>query len=446
METEKTEVGMLREFIPILDRFSRKEVFFMSFLSIFLIWGCVGLIFQVVYGHIVTGMRDNVMWGIFISNFIFFMGLGYSGAVISAVFRLFRVKWAIPLVRMVEIITVISILIGPVYVLLCMGRLDRLQHLITDGRIQSPIYWDFLAINTFIIGSVIFLYVTSIRDFALLRDNSNLLKIGKFRKKLYKILSLNFKNKPAQIKYLKQAINIISTIIIPIAIILSTILSWIFGMTLRPGWHSTIFGPYFVFASIYSGTGLLIILMFIFRKIYKLEKYIEEKHFKYVSIILMILGAFYGYLTFTEYLTGWYGSESWELELIFKFFTPTFYGILFFCSSLFGIIIPIIVAAIPKLRTIRNVTIIGVFVVVSLWIKRYILIIPTLETPLLPIQDTRPEYITYSPTWVELSMVAGGFALFITLFIIISKFMPIISVAEVSEAIDNENLNQSKIL
>jgi len=419
MQTEKTEITMLREFVPFLDRFSRKEVLFVSFLSIFLIWGSVGLFAQIYYGHVVTGMRDNVMWGIFISNFIFFMGLGYSGAVISAVFRLFKVKWAVPLVRMVEIITVISILIGPVYVLLCMGRLDRLQHLITAGRIQSPIYWDFLAINVFIIGSVIFLYVTSIRDFALLRDNSGLLRVGKFRKKLYRILSLNYRGKPAQVKHLRQSINIISTIIIPIAIILSTILSWIFGMTLRPGWHSTIFGPYFVFASIYSGTGLLIILMYIFRRIYRLEKYIEEKHFKYVSVILMITGAFYGYLTFTEYLTGWYGSESWELELIFKFFTPTFYGVLFFASSFFGIIVPIIVCGIPKLRTIPNVTVIGVLVVVSLWIKRYILIVPTLETPLLPIQDTRPEYITYTPTWVELSMIAGGFALFITLFIVL---------------------------
>ena len=439
MESEKTEVKVLREFIPVLEKFSRKEIIVLSFLSIFLVFGCVGLFFQVAYGHIVTGMRDNVMWGIFIANFIFFMGLGYSGAVISAVFRLFKVKWGLPLVRIVEIITVISILIGPIYVLLCMGRLDRLQHLITEGRIQSPIYWDFLAINTFIIGSVIFLYVTSIRDLALLRDNSHLLKIGKFRKKIYKIFSLNYHEKPVQRKLLNQTINIISTIIIPIAIILSTILSWIFGMTLRPGWHSTIFGPYFVFASVYSGTGLLIILMFIFRKIYKLEKYIELKHFKYVSVILMITGAFYGYLTFTEYLTGWYGSESWELELIFKFFTPTFYGALFFFSAFFGILVPIIICGIPRLRTIPNVTFAAVLVVISLWIKRYILIIPTLETPLLPIQDTRPEYIHYTPTWVELSMVAGGFALFITLFIIISKFMPIISITEVSEAIDNEN-------
>ncbi|MFN8257194.1 MAG: NrfD/PsrC family molybdoenzyme membrane anchor subunit [Bacteroidales bacterium] len=443
METEKTEIKVLRDFIPILERFSRKEIVVISILSVFLILGVVGLLFQVIYGHIVTGMRDNVMWGVFIANFIFFMGLGYSGAVISAVFRLFKVKWGLPLVRMVEIITVISILIGPVYVLLCMGRLDRLQHLITEGRIQSPIYWDFMAINTFIVGSIIFLYVTSIRDLAILRDNSDLLKIGKFRKRIYSLFSLNYKNTPSQAKHLRQAINIISTIIIPIAIILSTILSWIFGMTLRPGWHSTIFGPYFVFASIYSGTGLLIILMIIFRKVYKLEKYIEEKHFRYISVILMVTGAFYGYLTFTEYLTGWYGSESWELELIFKFFTPTFYGVLFFFSSFFGILVPVAICAVPKLRTIPFVTVSGILVVISLWIKRYILIIPTLETPLLPIQDTRLEYITYSPTWVEWSMVAGGFALFITLFIIISKFMPIVSIAEVSEAIDAGNQNKS---
>ena len=157
-----------------------------------------------------------------------------------------------------------------------MGRLDRLHHLVLFGRIQSPIIWDVLAISTYLIGSIIFLYLASIRDLAALREypfKSN------WRKQLYKFLAVDFNGTPKQNRYLDRGLDIMSSIIIPLAVLVHSVLAWIFGMTLRPGWHSTIFAPYFVVAAVFSGTGVLIIALWAFRKIYKLESYINKKHF-----------------------------------------------------------------------------------------------------------------------------------------------------------------------
>ena len=232
--------------------------------------------------------------------------------------------------------------------------------------------------------------------------------------------------------------TIMSIIIIPLAVIVHSVLSWIFGMTLRPGWHSTIFAPYFVVAAVFSGTGVLIVAMWIFRRLYKLEDIITYKHFHYLGIILLVLGALYGYFTFAEYLTGWYGSEKWELELIYKLFSLEEFGLLFYFAAFIGVLLPIIIIAIPKIRTINSITFASLIVVIAMWVKRYIIIIPTLETPLLPMQDSRIEYVKYSITWVEWLLTFSGLAVFCLFFYLFSKFVPIIPISEDSNGKKDE--------
>jgi molybdopterin-containing oxidoreductase family membrane subunit len=388
------------------------------------------LVVQIVDGHIVTGMRDNVVWGLYIANFIFFIGISYAGALISGILHLLQVKWRTPIIRIAEIITVISTIIGPAYILLCMGRLDRLHHLALYGRIQSPIIWDVLAISTYLFGSIIFLYLASIRDLAALRDYPFK---SKWRKKLYRFLAIDFQGTEKQNLFLERSLNIMSAIIIPLAILVHSVLAWIFGMTLRPGWHSTIFAPYFVVAAVFSGTGVLIMALWVFRKVYKLEAYITKIHFNYLGIILMVLGGLYGYFTFSEYLTSWYGSETWEMEVLFKLFDPNEYWWWFFFAAILGVAIPIIVILIPKFRTINSITAVSVIAVLALWVKRYLIIIPTLETPLLPLQDMREEYIHYQPTSIEWLLTFAGVALFIFLFFLFSKLVPIVSLVHNEE-------------
>lgn len=438
MDTRSKASEILSRSGPVLGSFNRKERWWVISLSVLILGGIYGLIRQIVDGHIITGMRDHVVWGVFIVNFIFLIGFGYAGSVISAFLYLSRIrftshariKWAAPVIRVSLIMTVAATIVGPLFILLCVGRLDRLHHLFIYARLQSPITWDVIAIITYIVGSILFLYLTVIRDFAVYRE----LVPGKRLKNLYRRLSLGFRNLPAQGKKIDFSTNVIAVLIIPIAIIVSSILSWIFGMTLRPGWHSTIFGPYFVLAAIYSGTGMLIILLWIYRKFYDLGEFITIKHFTYLGYVLIALGAGYGYFTFSEYFTDWYTSKAWNADLITKLFSWSEYGPWTLFANVFGIVIPLVVIGIPRLRTINNIAFVSVLMVVAMWVKRYLIVVPTLETTLIPMQELRPEYVNYTATWIEWIMVIAGFALFALLITLATKFISVIPVWSTTKA------------
>jgi len=428
--TNTASFDKLREFRSQVERPGKISIAWIVLLVLLIIWGLYALYTQITEGHIVTGMRDNVVWGIYIVNFIFFMGISYAGALISGTLHLFRTSWRKPIIRMAEFITIIALFIGPLYILLCIGRLERIPYLVLFGRIQSPITWDVIAITTDIIGCIIFLYLSVLRDIAALRDFKDL-KIPKWRKKLYRWLALGYTGTPEQQKRLNSATDVMAAMVIAIAIIVYSVLAWIFSVTLQPGWHSTIFGPYFVIAAVYSGTGVLIIAMWLFRKIYRLEKYLTRKHFVNIGVLMLILAAFFGYFTFSEYLTKWYGSQKDDEKLISLLMDK--YFLMFIISNYLGVLMPLIVVGIPKFRTINMITITAVVVVVALWLNRYLIVIPTLESPYLPIQDARIDWVSYSGTWVEWALTIGGVAAFCLFFTIGARFIPIIPVSQEKE-------------
>ena len=423
---ENEQKNPLIEFAPQLERTSIQGYAWILFLLMVIGVGVYAFLQQVLKGHEVTGMRDNVVWGVYIVNFIFFMGISYAGALISCTLHLFKTAVRKPIIRMAEFITIIALLIGPCFILLCIGRLDKLYYLVLFGRIQSPITWDVIAISTDIFGCFIFLYLSLLRDLATLRDYE-LLQLPNWRKKLYKMLALGYTGTPEQQMRLNRATDIMAAMVISIAIIVYSVLAWIFSVTLQPGWHSTIFGPYFVIAAVYSGSAVLILCMWVFRRVYHLEEYITKKHFVAVGVIMLVLAAFFGYFTFSDYLTKWYGSEKNDellIQLLFKeFYWP------FIISNYVGVLLPLLVVGIAKLRTITNITLTAVVVIIALWLNRYLIVVPTLQSPYLPIQDSRPEWSIYSSTWVEWSLTAAGIALFCLLFTLASKFIPIVTVA-----------------
>lgn len=445
MDSITRKQNLLEEFAPQLLKTGFWGKAWIAFLLALVGLGILALIMQITEGHIITGMRDNVVWGVYIVNFIFFMGISYAGALISGTMHLFKTPWRGPVLRIGELITIIALSIGPLYILLCIGRLDRLPFLFMYPRIQSPITWDVIAITTDLFGCVIYLYLSFLRDLALLRDASEKLNLPVWRKRLYTILALGYYDTPTQQKRVKQVTNIMSAMIIAIAIIVYSVLAWIFSVTLQPGWHSTIFGPYFVIAAVFSGAGVMILIMRIFRSVYHLEAYITKKHFVGVGIIMMVLAMFFAYFTFSEYLTKWYGAKRLDDELIHTLFTRYFWEFVF--SNYAGALIPIIIMGIPKFRTINTITIAAVISVLALWMNRYLIVVPTLETPYLPIQDTRPEYIFYRATWVEWALTFGGIAFFCLLFTLASKLIPILPVSEIVdaelEAETHENKNAS---
>jgi Ni/Fe-hydrogenase subunit HybB-like protein len=404
---------------PNIEKFGKKNWVWTIFFLLWIIIGGYALYLQISKGHVVTGMRDNVI------------GLSYAGAIISGLLHLFKVSWGKPIIRLAQMMTIISVVVGPIFILLCVGRFDRLHHLFIYPRIQSPLTWDVLAILTYFVGSVLFLYMALIKDFAVYRDAK--MNIPKWKQKLYKFLALGYRGAASQKRHLIISQNLLAIIMIPLSIIVSSILSWIFGMTLRPGWHSTIFGPYFVLGALYSGCGVLIVAMWVYRKMYKLQNYFTDKHFINLGYIMMVLGAGYGYFTFSEYFTDWFGSAKWDSEVINKLFSPKEYGWWTLFSNLAGILIPIIIMAIPATRK-RNITALVAFVmVIALWVKRYLIIVPTLETPALPMQDTRIEYVKYSATWPEWALTFAGIASFLLFFTIMSKFVTVVPVSGLEE-------------
>lgn len=424
MDIQSRKRELFKEFAPRLETTSLVSKIYIGFLIAIILVGLYAFYLQMAKGQIVTGMRDNVVWGIYEVNFILLVCISYSGAFISGILHFFHTPWKNAVARIVEIITVLSLLIGPIYILLCMGRLDRLHYLFMYPRIQSPITWDIMAIMTDIIACFIYLYLTFIPDFAILRDNSEELNSPNWKKKMYKFLAINYYDTKTQRERLHKITKAMSAIVIVLAIVAYSVLAWIFSLTLQPGWNSTIFAPYFIVGGLFSGVAFIIITMYLVRKFYKLEKYIRKMHFKVGGIILLILAMLYGYFTFTEYFSRWFSHKKIDTDLLDKLFTRYFWE--FVLANYVGILIPIGILFFKKFRTIKWVTIASVIALAGVWLNRYLIVIPTLETPYIPIQDTRIDYIFYSASWVEIVLSFAGVAAFLLMFALIGKLVPLV--------------------
>ena len=416
------------EFREILEPLTRTTWRYYLILSIFLvgvIWALVNYYLQLTSGLIVTGLRDTVFWGLYITNFVFFIGISHAGTLISAILRVTKAEWRRPITRMAEYITVMAISIGALFPLIDMGRIDRILNVIFYGRIQSPIVWDFLSISTYLVGSITYLYLPLIPDLALCKRR--LRQVSGFKKWLYEKLSINWGGNEEQKALLKRAISIMAVIIIPVAVSVHTVVSWIFAMTFRAGWRSTIFGPYFVVGAILSGIATIILIMAIFRKAYHLERFVVKKHFIYLGYMMLGTDLFYIYLMINEYLTSGYIWGISESALLSSLYSGTF--ALYFWTMVLTLVIPIIIIAVPRTRTVTGIVIGSILVNISMWIKRFVIIVPSLYAAPLP----QTNVILYIPSLPEISIALGGFFGFGLMLTIFSKLFPLISIWEVKE-------------
>jgi len=306
-ELEAVVLGPLR-------KTSRTWYVWVAFLLLVIASGFGAYLTQLQNGLSVTGLRDVVIWGLYITNFVFFIGISHAGTLISAILRLTHAEWRRPITRMAEVITVVAVMIGGVMPVIDLGRPDRIPNILAFGQIGSPIIWDFISISTYITGSLMYLYLPLIPDIAIARDRMK--GLSQWRHRLYSLLALGWRDTPAQHRLLNRGINVMMILIIPIAVSVHTVVSWIFAMTMRAGWNSSIFGPYFVVGAIFSGIASIITVMYIFRRIYHLEQYITLKHFKYLSYLMLALGIIYLYFTFAAYLTTGYKMEEGERTLL----------------------------------------------------------------------------------------------------------------------------------
>ncbi len=399
---------------------------FVLFLFAVVAWGGYAYLIQLRYGLLATGMRDVVMWGLYLVNFVFFIGISHAGTLISAILRVTHAGWRTPVTRMAELITVVAISVGALFPIIDLGRPDRVLNLFMYGRFQSPIIWDIVSILSYLSGSLVYLYLPMIPDFATMRD-----RLGRgassLKRKIYTLLAVGWQNTPGQRHQLEKAIGIMAITIIPVAVSVHTVVSFIFSMTLRPGWDSTVFGIYFVIGAIFSGIATILIVMAIFRKFFHLEEYITEKHFRNLSYLLLTSLLIYLYLTFGEYLTVGYKLEVVEKDLL----TLLMLGknaIWFWSFVVAGLVVPFFLLIIRRGPAIPRIITAAVLVNLAMWIKRFVIIIPSIQVPLMPF-----EFGAYTPTWVEWLITAAAFAGFMLVFAIAAKLLPLISIWEVAE-------------
>jgi molybdopterin-containing oxidoreductase family membrane subunit len=394
-------------------------------LSVLILWGAIAYAVQFTQGLGVTGLHQPVSWGFYVTNFVFFIGISHAGTLISAILRLSKAEWRRPITRMAEVITCMVIFVGAGQILVDLGRPDRMMNVLRHGRYQSPLLWDATSISAYLTASLTYLYLPMIPDIAILRD-----RLGK-RKLLYSVLALGWTGSEYQQRVLNRAIAIMAVLVIPIAISVHSVVSFVFSMTLQPAWHSTIFGPYFVVGAIFSGIAGLIVTMIIFRRAYGLQYYLKPIHFRYLGQLLLIMALLWFYFTFAEYLTGYYGAEPEELKVFWSKFSGPFWPF-FWSMVLCNFVIPLLCLTSLRQHTVGKVLIASLSIIIGMWLERFIIVVPTLSFPRLPF----PEGV-YAPTWVEWGETAGSLGLFALFYLLFTKFFPIISIWEIREGREN---------
>ena len=392
-------------------------------------WGLYAFSVQVLTGMGVTGINRPVMWGLYIINFVFWVGLSHSGTMVSAILRLSRASWRRPILRGAEAMTVFSITVAGLFPLIHLGRNWIFYYMIPYPNqyglwpnFRSPLLWDMVAINTYIIGSSIFLFIGLLPDLALVRDRSQGVK-----KRIFSLLALGWRGTAEQWHIYGRGSTLLAVLIIPVAVSVHSIVAWDFAVTLVPGWHSTIFAPYFVIGAITSGVAAVITLMIVIRHLFNLEEFLTPLHFDNMAKLLLAVCLLWSYFYFAEVFTTWYGHQPIEWE-VFSFMVSR-YGILLLIMMLGNTLVPIVGLSFRAVRrSIPALLFITLLLNLAMFIERFLIIVPSLSHKNIP-------YVwgSYTPSWVEWSIMAAAFALFALLYTLFSRFFPILAITDVRE-------------
>ncbi len=404
-------------------KFTKLGVSWTIGLAIVTLIGIAAYIDQIIKGQIVTNMRDYVLWGVYISNFVFFVAISFVGSLTAAVLRLTHKTWRTPLVRIAEIIAFAAIVLAGVTIILDMGRPDRLLNLFIHARLQSPITWDVVIITTYIAISALILYIPLLPDLAILKDKFKDNWTGIW----YKRLSLKWKGSVKQWAIQKKSIKIVAILIIPVALILQTVDAWLFSTTFRIGWDSTNLGPYFIAGAFVVGVGGLISVTYVLRKVYKLEKYITELHFDKLGKMLVFACLVYLYFNISEYLLPAFTAPKAEEAHLRELFVGH-YAPLFWFVTIGGLILPIILLIFPWGRKPKVLFFIAILVVITSWWKRYLIVVPALLHPFLPVQGVPESWHSYFPSMHEWAIVSGTLAAALLIITILVRYVPIIPI------------------
>ena len=393
---------------------------------------------QVQRGLGLAGYQHPVFWGAYVASFVFWVGIAHAGTLISAILYLFRAKWRNAINRAAEVMTVISVLNAMLFLGVHLGRIWKAYFIFPYPNqralwvnFKSPLVWDTFAINTYAAISLVFLYVGMIPDLAVARDRTR-----GWRRSLYAALALGWEGRARQWKSHHRAILHLSGLATPLVLSVHSVVSFDFAMALVPGWHATIFAPYFVAGAILSGFAMVLTVMIPVRRIYGLEDLITEWHLENMARFLLLTGTIVAYAYAFEYFIAWYGGvEAERTHFWLRAFGPYWIS----TASMIGCN-----ALLPQLLWIRRLRtslpflfVLSVWINVGMWFERYVIIVSGLSFEHVP-----AVWGIYTPNLLELGVLAGSFGVFGFLFLVFLKLFPIVAMAEVKELAIGERRSQ----
>ena len=406
----------------------------LAVLAAVLLFGVYAFWTQVQNGLGVAGYSHPALWGVYITNFVFWVGIAHSGTLISAVLFLFRARWRTAVARAAETMTVFAVMTAGLFPIIHIGRPWFFYWLIPYPNerqlwvnFRSPLVWDVFAITTYLTVSAMFLYIGLVPDIAAARDH-----VKDWRRRVYRVLALGWQGSNRQWRHYGSLYGFFAALATPLVVSVHSVVSWDFAMSILPGWHSTIFAPYFVAGAILSGVAMVITILIPLRKWLGLEEYIRIWHFENLAKLLIVTSLIVGYAYLTEYFIAWYSNNPFEqgtfLDRMFGAYAP-FAWMMLLCNAA----IPLLLFA-KKLRTNLAVLFtVSIFVNIGMWLERYVIIVSSLSHDFDPANWSEG---TYVPTWVEGGITAGSFALFFLMFLLFVRNFPAISMTEMKESVD----------
>ncbi len=383
------------------------------------------LIFE---GTGVWALNNRIDWGYDIVNFVFWVGIGHAGTLISAILFLFRQKWRMSINRFAEAMTIFAVICALIFPSLHTGRqwLDYYLFPIPNQmsmwpNFRSPLLWDVFAVSTYFTVSLLFWFVGLIPDLALIRDRAK----SRTKQIVYGIFALGWRGANRHWQHYEKAYLLLAALSTPLVLSVHSIVSFDFAVSQLPGWHTTIFPPYFVAGAIFSGFAMVVTLMVLARSLFNMKELITMHHLECMNMIILATGTMVGYAYGMEFFTAWYSGNEYEtFAFVNRAFGP--YAWAYWSMISCNVIFPQLFWF-KKVRTsLLAMFVITIFVNIGMWFERFVITVTSLHRTFLP-----STWAYYSPSWVEICTLIGSFGLFFTLFLLFLKFLPMIAVSEV---------------
>jgi len=391
--------------------------------------GLAAIVYEMVVGIGAWGLNRTVGWAFDITNFVFWIGIGHAGTLISAILFLFRQKWRTSINRSAEAMTIFAVICAALFPLIHMGRPWYFYWILpypnNRGSLwvnfRSPLLWDFFAIGTYFLISLVFWYIGMVPDLATLRDRAP----SRLSRAIFRMLSLGWSGS-AHIWHRYETIYaLLAVLATPLVVSVHSIVSFDFATSVVPGWHSTIFPPYFVAGAIFSGFAMVMLLLIIARKTMRLEDYITPQHFNWMCKIMLLAGLIIGFAYLTEAFMAWYSGNRYEIAALRNRALGPYawaYWTMVFCN----VAAPQVLWLRRARHTIWVVFLVSLLVTLGMWLERFVIIVTSLYRDFLP-----SSWTTYTPTANEVAILVGIFGLFFALFLVFTRVLPVCSISEI---------------